>query len=180
MLGDLISVLLAALVVGLVPGYPWARILRATDDVVEQLAYAVGISITLVPTVALFQARIFSTGLSLPIAISSVMLVTVGGVVAYITLGPAKGPAGHLAPPPKALELPTLIPFVGALLLMLGAVTHVILDSLIMPLILVLILAAGTARLFEGQLFEPRKRNDTNDTRSNVPSDPPPDGSQLS
>jgi len=180
MLEDLISVLLAALVVGLVPGYPWARILRATDDIVEQLAYAVGISITLVPTVALFQARIFSTGLSLPIAISSVVLVTVGGAVAYIMLGPAKGPTGHLAPPPKPLELPTLIPFVGALLLMLGAVTHVILDSLIMPLILVLILAAGTARLFEGQLFEPRKRNDTNDTRSNVPSDPPPDGSQLS
>ena len=69
MLGDLIQALLAAIVVGVIPGYPWSRVLRATDDIVEQLAYAVGLSILLVPAVALAQARLFSIGLSFTVAI---------------------------------------------------------------------------------------------------------------
>jgi hypothetical protein len=174
MLGDLIQALLAAIVVGVIPGYPWSRVLRATDDIVEQLAYAVGLSILLVPAVALAQARLFSIGLSFTVAIVSVLLVTIGGVVAYVTLGPAKGPAEHLAPPPKPLELPTLAPLLAALVLTLGAVTHLILDRLVLPVILVLILAAGAARLFERQLFEAREQTpldaDDNSVAGSLPA----------
>ncbi len=170
MLGDLIQALLAAVIVGVIPGYPWSRVLKATDDIVEQLAYAVGLSILLVPALALAQARIFSTGLSFPIAIISVLVVTVGGVVAYVMLGPAKGPAGHLAPRPRPLELPTLVPLLAALVLTLGAVSYLILDRLVLPVILVLVLAAGAARLFEKQLFDSREQEQLDEDDDSLPN----------
>ena len=53
MLFDLIRAVPVALLVGLVPGYFWARCLAATGDFADRLAYAIALSVTLVPAVAL-------------------------------------------------------------------------------------------------------------------------------
>src|SRR3712207_2951361 len=57
-LHDLIRALPIAVLVCLVPGWFWARLLSASADRAEQIAYSVALAITLVPTVALVLARI--------------------------------------------------------------------------------------------------------------------------
>ena len=64
MLFDLIRAVPVALLVGLVPGYFWARCLAATDDLAERLAYAVALSTTLVPAVALIFSSLLGTGVT--------------------------------------------------------------------------------------------------------------------
>ncbi len=53
MVSALTRALFAALVVGGLPGWLWARCLCATADFAERLAYSVELSITLVPAAAL-------------------------------------------------------------------------------------------------------------------------------
>src|SRR5829696_6074239 len=72
MLFDLILALLAAVLVGLLPGWFWAKLLIATPaDVYERIAYSVALSMALVPTAALVQARLLETGVTLTIAVAS-------------------------------------------------------------------------------------------------------------
>ncbi len=66
MLLDLVRALLAAVLVGVLPGYFWACVLSASSDLAERLALSPALSVTLVPATILVPARIFGTGLTLP------------------------------------------------------------------------------------------------------------------
>lgn len=149
MLWDLTRALAAATVVGVVPGYLWAACLCATADRVERFVYGIGLSLMLVPTMGLLQAKLFGTGLSLTLAISSVLLVFGGGVAAYMKFGPAKKSYEPLAPRSAPLDLPTLVPLIAALGLAFAADSHAILAGWTGPLILLLVLAAGMARMLD-------------------------------
>lgn len=49
MLLDLVRALLAAVLVGGLPGYFWARVVSASSDLAERLALSAALSIALVP-----------------------------------------------------------------------------------------------------------------------------------
>ena len=120
MLQDLIRAVPIALLVGLVPGYFWARCLAATSDVAERLAYAVALSVTLVPATALVFSSVLGTGVTTLVSVISVVLVFSAGLAARLLFGAAKGPSGPLAPLPPAPDVATLAPLCLALLLALG------------------------------------------------------------
>ena len=120
MLFDLIRAVPVALIVGLVPGYFWVRWLAATDDLAERLAYAIALSVTLVPAVALILSSLLGTGVTSTVSVVSVLLVFFAGLAARLAFGPAKGPEGPISPLPPAPGVLTLAPLCLALLLALG------------------------------------------------------------
>ncbi len=120
MLFDLIRAVPVALIVGLVPGYFWARCLAATGDLAERLAYAIALSVTLVPAVALILSSLLGTGVTTMVSVVSVLLVFFAGLAARLVFGPAKGPEGPISPLPPAPGVLTLAPLCLALLLALG------------------------------------------------------------
>lgn len=101
MLFDLIRAVPVALLVGLVPGYFWARCLAATGDLAERLAYAIALSVTLVPAVALILSSLLGTGVTSTVSVVSVLLVFFAGLAASLVFGPAKGPEGPISPLPR-------------------------------------------------------------------------------
>ena len=107
---DLIRALPAAVLVGVVPGWFWTKLLLASTDRAERFAYSVALSITLVPTAALMQARLFGTGVTLAVAVAAPLVVFLLGLVAYLRFGPAKGSDEPLAPPSASPGLPALVP----------------------------------------------------------------------
>ena len=112
---ELIRALFAAIMAGILPGWFWARCLCAPTSSVERLAYSVALSVTLVPAVALAEVRVLGTGLSLPLAIFSVVIVLFAGLAADLVFGPARGfekPVASLASP---LGLAALAPLATAL-----------------------------------------------------------------
>jgi hypothetical protein len=117
---DLIRAVPVALIVGLVPGYFWARCLAATGDLAERLAYAIALSVTLVPAVALILSSLLGTGVTTMVSVVSVLLVFFAGLAARLVFGPAKGPEGPISPLPPAPGVLTLAPLCLALLLALG------------------------------------------------------------
>jgi uncharacterized membrane protein len=88
---ELIRALLAALLVGCVPGWFWARCLCATADRAERITYSVALSMALVPV------RLLGTGVTFAVAVSSALLVFFAGLLAYARFGPAKGADEPLA-----------------------------------------------------------------------------------
>jgi hypothetical protein len=156
---DLIRALPAAVLVGVLPGWFWARCLCATADLAERLAYSVGFSITLVPTLGLVQARLFGTGITFPITVISVLLVLGTGLAAYLRFASAKGFEAPLAARLAPLELPTLVPLVGAAALVLGNLLGIVPRHWVMPLAALLVLSAGAAHLLgssrDSQPFRP-------------------------
>ena len=127
MLPELIRALFAAAIVCVLPGVFWAYALCSpAENLLSRLVYAVAFSLTLVPAAALLQARLFGVGVSLAVAIVSVIVVFAGGLGAYLRFGGAKGPEGPLVTRPLAPGPPTLLPFVAgsvvALLSMVGLV----------------------------------------------------------
>ena len=120
MLFDLIRAVPVALLVGLVPGYFWARCLAATDDLAERLAYAIALSVTLVPAVALILSSTFGTGVTTTVSVVSVALVFFAGLAARLVFGTAKGPEGPITGLPPAPDVAALVPLCLALLLALG------------------------------------------------------------
>jgi hypothetical protein len=117
---DLIRAVPVAVLVGLVPGYFWARLLAATDDPAERLAYAFALSTTLVPAVALILSSILGTGVTTIVSIVSVAIVFLAGLAARLFFGPAKGPEGPISPLPPTPDAATLAPLCLGLLLALG------------------------------------------------------------
>ena len=109
MLFDLTRALLAAVAVGVAPGYFWARLLRATGDRAELLAYSIALSITLVPAVILIPARMFGMGVTLSVTILCVVFVFFTGLAAYLVFGLGKdADEGPVIPPSTPLGLLTL------------------------------------------------------------------------
>src|SRR5688500_7240060 len=120
MLADLIRAVPAAVLVGIVPGWFWTRLLRASADRVERVAWSVALSMALVPTAALVQARLLGTGVTLAVAVASPLVVFFSGLAAYLRFGPAKGPDDPLAPLPAPPGVPALVLLIAAFALILG------------------------------------------------------------
>jgi hypothetical protein len=154
-LDELIRALLAAAVVGVAPGLFWAFCLcDPAENVLSRLVYSVALSITLVPACALLQARLFSSGVTLPIAVVSVVVVFVAGLAAYLRFGVAgagaKGPeaaGGPLVSLPLAPGPPTLVPFAAASVVALLSLVGVFPGWRAAPLVALLVLLGGVAHL---------------------------------
>jgi hypothetical protein len=95
LIADLARALPAALVAGVLPGYFWACFLRRTDGLAERLTYSTAMSLATVPALAIVLARILGTGISLGVAIATVLLVAGSGALACKIWGTAaaRGPA---------------------------------------------------------------------------------------
>ena len=119
MLFDLIRAVPVALLVGLVPGYFWARCLASTDDVAERLAYAIALSVTLVPAVALILSSVLGTGVTTAVSLVSVAVVFFAGLAARLLFGTAKGPAGPISALPSPPGVAAMVPLCLALVLAL-------------------------------------------------------------
>ena len=85
MLPDLIGAVSAAFLVGFAPGWFWMRCLCAPSDRAEQLAYAVALSMALVPAVALGPARYL--GVTFAVTGVSALVVFLAGLLAYVWFG---------------------------------------------------------------------------------------------
>lgn len=116
MLLDLARVLLAALLVGVLPGYYWGRCLFTTSDAVARVTYGIALSMALVPAVALIPARLLGLGVTFPATVTSTLLVFGTGLLAYYSLGPEKTLVRPVAPPARAPRPTVLLPLAGALL----------------------------------------------------------------
>ncbi len=121
MLAELIRALLAAIAVGVLPGWFWARVLLASDDLYERLAYSLALSMALVPAVVLIPTRLFGMGVTLTVTLGSVGLVFLVGLGVWALYGEAKGahrkPVGAL---PGMLGTPALVLITAAFALTLG------------------------------------------------------------
>ena len=149
MLSDLIKALPAAVVVGVVPGWFWAKLLRASADRAERFTYSVALSVALVPAVILIPARLFGTGVTLAVAIASPLVVFFLGLAAYARFGPAKGSDEPLAPPPAPLGLLTLVLLVAGFGLALGAVAGAVSGTGVLIAIALMVFFAGAVHLIE-------------------------------
>jgi hypothetical protein len=147
MLSDLIQVLPVAVLVGVIPGWFWAKLLLSSTDRAERFAYAVALSITLVPTAALVQARLFGTGVTLAIAIVAPVLVFFLGLVAYLRFGPAKGSDEPLVPPSASPGLPALVFLIAAFALILGMLFGAVPGVTGVLLVALLVVSGGIAYL---------------------------------
>ena len=149
MLHDLILALPTAIVVGVVPGWFWAKLLLAASDRAERFAYSAALSMALVPTVALIPAQLFGTGVTLALAVVSPLVVFLGGLAVYLLFGPAKGADEPLALPPTPLGVPAIVLLIGAFGLALGVVAGVVPLMQVFFAIALLVFFAGIAHLVE-------------------------------
>jgi len=140
---DLIRAIPVAVLAGLVPGWYGARCLVASDDAAECLAYALGLSVTLVPATALILSSILGTGVTTTISIVSAALVFLVGLAARLVFGSAEGPKGPLAPLPPSPDVATVVPFCAALALSLGAFFFYPTGGLTMILVAALVILSG-------------------------------------
>jgi hypothetical protein len=147
MLLDLVRVLPAAALVGVLPGWFWAGCLCATADRAERLAYAVAFSTTLVPSAALVQVHLFGVGVTPAITVLSVLLVSATGLTGYLKFGPAKGSDEPLVSRPVSLDLPSLMPLIFATVLVLATLLGAVPTERVTLLIALLVLAAGIMHL---------------------------------
>ena len=126
MLSDLIRALPTAVLVGVVPGWFWAKLLHSSADIYERMAYSVALSMALVPAVILIPTRLLGMGVTLAVAVVAPLVVFFLGLAAYLGFGPAKGSDEPLAPPPIPLGVPALLLLTVAFGLALGVVVGVI------------------------------------------------------
>jgi hypothetical protein len=134
---DLIRALPVAVVVYLLPGWFWARLLRASTDRAEQAAFSVALSMTLVPAVLLVPTRVFGVGITLAAAVAAPFLVFSAGLLVYLRFGPAKGSDAPIAPLPPSPGTLALSLLAAALTLALGVVAGVLPRVQIDPLVTV-------------------------------------------
>jgi hypothetical protein len=145
LISDLLRALPAAFLIGVLPGWFWTRCLLASGDRAEQLAYTVALSLTLVPTVALAQTYLLTTGVTFAVTVVSVALVFLAGLAAYLLFGPAKKSEEPISLPPSPPSLPTLAPLAAALALALFMFLGIAPGEWLMIPIAVLVIAAGIA-----------------------------------
>jgi len=146
-LSELILALPAAILVGLVPGWFWTKLLLASSDLPERIAYSVGLSIVLVPSVALVGARLVGSGVTLSVAVASPLVVFFLGLLVYLRFGPAKGSDEPLAPPPASPGVPALVLLGAAFALALGVMVGVVPGVWAAFLVAPLVLCAGIVHL---------------------------------
>lgn len=120
MLADLIRALLAAGAAGVLPGYFWAKLLCVTEGPIERLTYSAALSMALVPALALAQARLLGSGVTLSIAVVSASFVLVAGLAAYLLVGPDKASKAWIASPTAPLGLYSLVSIALALAIVAG------------------------------------------------------------
>ncbi len=150
MLSDLIRAVPVAALVGIAPGWFWAKLfLRTSTDVAERITYSVALSIALVPVVALIPAQLFGTGVTLAVAVVSPFLVFLGGLAAYLRLGPAKGLDEPIAPSPVPLGVPALLLLIAGFGLALGVAVGVVPNMRVLLTIALLVFFAGIVHLVE-------------------------------
>ena len=118
---DLIRAVPAARLVGLAPGWFWAKLLGASAGLYERVTYSVALSLALVPAVALIPAKLFGTGVTLAVAIASPLFVFLVGLAAYLKFGPAKTSQEPLVLAPVQLNAVALVPVVAGLGLVVWA-----------------------------------------------------------
>lgn len=106
MLLDLVRALGAAVAAVALPGYFWAVLLRPAGGLAERLGYSSALSLATVPVVALALARLARSGITLWIAIVSVLLVLGSGALAVMWRGAATGTAEPILPAPRAIQDP--------------------------------------------------------------------------
>jgi hypothetical protein len=145
LISDLLQALPTAFLIGVLPGWFWTRCLLASGDRAEQLTYAVALSLTLVPTVALAQTYLFATGVTFVVSVVSVALVFLVGLAASLLFGPAKESEEPLCFPPSPPGPSTLAPLAAALALALLMLLGIAPTVWLMIPIAVLVLAAGIA-----------------------------------
>jgi hypothetical protein len=106
MLLDLFRALCAATAAVVLPGYFWAALLRPAGGLAERLGYSSALSLATVPVVALVLARLAGSGVTLWIALVSVVLVFGSGALALLWRGAAPGPAEPILAAPGAIRDP--------------------------------------------------------------------------
>jgi hypothetical protein len=116
-----VRALLGALAAGVLPGYFWARFLCPASGLGERLAYSTVLSMASVPPIALLLARIAGSGITLWMAVASVVIVVGSGAVAFSARGPAPGLAGPVLPLPVIRDGRALALIVTALGLALAS-----------------------------------------------------------
>ncbi len=121
MLLVLIRALPAAVLVGIAPGWFWAKLLGASADLYERVTYSVALSLALVPAVALIPAQLFGTGVTLAVAVASPLFVFLVELTAYLKFGPAKASEEPLVLAPVQLNAFALVPVVVGLALVVWA-----------------------------------------------------------
>jgi hypothetical protein len=146
-LSNLALALPAVTVVCVVPGLFWARVLWPTADLAARFACAVAFSLTLVPAVALLQARLFGVGVSLAVAVVSVVLVFAAGLAAYLRFGPSKGGKEILLSAPAAPGFPALVPLATGSVVALLSIAGVVAGWRVAPFVALLVLLGGVAHL---------------------------------
>jgi hypothetical protein len=118
---DMIRVLLAAFLVGVVPGWFWASCLLPSADRVERLAYSVALSVALVPAVAQALVRLWAGSVTFAVAVISPLVVLGMGFVAYPRFGSPEEPDKPLVTPPVPPGALALVPIVVGFALVLGS-----------------------------------------------------------
>ncbi len=156
MLLDLIRALLLAALIGVLPGWFWARhLLASVDDLAARVAFSAAFSLTLVPAVALVPGRLLGLGVTPLVAAFSALLVLGIGLVLYLRFGPAEGdhkePEAPLAPPPAPLGALALIPLLPALGLALAVIFGFVQTSLVLLPIALLMLSTTVVHLVESR-----------------------------
>jgi hypothetical protein len=136
--------LLGALAAGVLPGYFWAGFLRPAGGLGERLAYSAAISMASVPVLAVVQARLLGTGVTLALAIISIAVVLGSGALALVLRGAPGGPEGPVLPRPAPVrDWRVLALIVVAFGLALASELGVPTRSWLLLVILAVLLAAG-------------------------------------
>jgi hypothetical protein len=129
----------AALLVGVLPGWFWTRVLLPSSDLYERIAYSTALSMVLVPSVVLVPTRLLGMGVSLAVALLAPLVVFLGGLGAYVRFGGAKGSEGAIAPAPSPLRggLSVQVLLIAAFGMALGVVIGVLPGVAIEPIVTV-------------------------------------------
>ncbi len=144
MLLDLARALPAALLTVVLPGYFWASFLRPTRGLGERLAYSTALSMALVPALAFTIARVAGIGVTLWVAVASVVLVFGSGGVAVLARGSARTGAEPVLPAPRLIQDRRVLALAaGALVLALVVTAVPALPGWLLGIIALALLAAG-------------------------------------
>lgn len=119
----MIRALLAAAAATVLPGYFWAVVLRPTSGLAERLAYSTALSMALVPPVAVLVARLAGAGVTLWVALLSVLAVFAGGLAVFAWKRRADGPTDGVLPRPGPVRDPRVLAAVLVALVLLLVVT---------------------------------------------------------